>query len=280
MIGGVGSNDLWENDSLVTVEGYTTDLITQRTIGFMERNASKPFFIDVAYNAPHWPYQRPDAPSVARDNARHLRPWDDSTSTRADYVAMVERMDRGVGQILATLDRLGLRGNTIVIFTNDNGGEWLSRNAPLFHHKYTVWEGGIRVPMIVRWPGHIRAGVVSQQVGITMDITRSVLVAAHADVPGNLEGIDLLSILAGRAPAQERTLFWKTLNPPRAQGAVRQGDWKLVLDAGNPMLFNLKSDVGERIDLISQEPGIGKRLYALYQAWEKDVTAEAKAATR
>jgi arylsulfatase A len=270
--------DLYENDSLVTVSGYSTDLITERSIRFIERSARGPFFIDVAYNAPHWPYQVPDKPSVARDRARHLRPWDDSTSTRADYVAMVERMDQGVGQILATLDRLGLRENTIVVFTNDNGGEWLSRNAPLFHHKFTVWEGGIRVPMIARWPGHIRPGIVSQQVGITMDITRSLLVAAGAVIPPELqlEGVDILSVLAGRLPETERTLFWKTLNPPRAQGAVRSGDWKLVLDAGNPMLFNLRSDIGEREDLINREPAIARRLYALYSAWEKEVIAEAR----
>ena len=272
-----GGRDLWENDSLVDVAGYTTDLVTDRSVRFIERNARRPFFIDVAYNAPHWPYQRPDMPSVARDSGRHLRPWDDSTSTRADYAAMVERVDAGVGRILATLDRLGLRENTIVIFTNDNGGEWLSRNTPLFHHKFTVWEGGIRVPMIARWPGVIRAGTVSQQVGITMDLTRSILAAARAPVPADLglDGVDILSILAGRAPEVERTLYWRILNPPRRQSAIRSGDWKMVFDSGVPMLFNLRNDVGERDDLVHREPAIAKRLYAQYVAWEAEVTAEA-----
>ena len=273
-----GGRDLWENDSLVDVAGYTTDLVTDRSVRFIERNARRPFFIDVAYNAPHWPYQRPDMPSVARDSGRHLRPWDDSTSTRADYAAMVERVDAGVGRILATLDRLGLRENTIVIFTNDNGGEWLSRNTPLFHHKFTVCEGGIRVPMIARWPGVIRAGTVSQQVGITMDLTRSILAAARAPVPADLglDGVDILSILAGRAPEVERTLYWRILNPPRRQSAIRSGDWKMVFDSGVPMLFNLRNDVGEREDLVHREPAIAKRLYAQYVAWEAEVTAEAK----
>jgi len=273
-----GGHDLFENDSAVHVPGYTTDLITERSIRFIERNAGRPFFIDVSYNAPHWPYQVPDEPSVARDSARHLRPWDDSTSTRADYAAMVERMDLGVGRIIETLDRLGLRENTIVIFTNDNGGEWLSRNAPLFHHKFSVWEGGIRVPMIVRWPGHVRAGTVSHQVGITMDLTRSILAAARAQVPADLrlDGVDILAILAGRSPETERTLYWRTLNPPRRQGAIRSGDWKLVMDAGNPMLFNLKDDAGERVNLVSRESAVARRLFALYRAWEDEVTAEAK----
>jgi arylsulfatase A-like enzyme len=154
--------DLFENDRAVQVPGYMTDLITDRSVGFIEKHARRPFFIDVAYNAPHWPYQVPGKPSIARDGGRHLSPFDDSTSTRADYVAMIEHMDRGVGRILETLDRLGIRDNTIVIFTNDNGGEWLSRNGPLFHHKSSVWEGGIRVPAIVRWPGRIPAGSVSR----------------------------------------------------------------------------------------------------------------------
>ncbi len=172
--------DLFENNEPVKVQGYMTDLITERSVRFIEQNASRPFFIDIAYNAPHWPYQRPDQPSTARDNARHLQPFDDQTSTRADYVAMLERMDEGVGRVLEALDRLGLRQNTIVIFTNDNGGEWLSDSGPLFHHKGSVWEGGIRVPAIIRWPGHIPAGGVSAQVGLTMDLTASILAATGA----------------------------------------------------------------------------------------------------
>ena len=275
-----GGRDLYENDSLVTVDGYTTDLITERSVRFIQQNARRPFFIDVSYNAPHWPYQVPGKPSVARDSARHLRPWDDSTSTRADYAKMVERVDQGVGQILATLDRLGLRENTIVIFTNDNGGEWLSRNAPLFNQKFTNWEGGIRVPMIVRWPGQIRAGSVSHQVGITMDLTRSILAAGRATLPEDLEldGVDILSILAGRSPSQERTLYWRIAIPQRRQGAIRSGDWKLVLDGGTPMLFNLKNDVGERENLAGRETAIVQRLFGLYRAWDAEVTAEARRA--
>ncbi|MEK7402890.1 MAG: sulfatase-like hydrolase/transferase, partial [Gemmatimonadota bacterium] len=219
--------DLWENDQRVEVPGYTTDLITDRATKFIEQNATRPFFIDVAYNAPHWPYQVPDTPSVAIGNARHLMPNDSVTSTRAEYVAMVERMDRGVGQILRTLDRLGIANNTIVIFTNDNGGEWLSSNAPLFGRKWTVWEGGIRVPLIVRWPGRVPAGKVSDQVGITMDLTASVLAITGAPVPpaARLEGINLFPILEGRTPEVERTLFWRAVSGNRLQKAVRSGDW-------------------------------------------------------
>ena len=266
-----GEPDLFENDEPVAVAGYMTDLVTERSIRFLQQNRERPFFLEVAHGAPHWPYQPPGKPSTAPDHARHLTPFDDSTSTRADYVAMLERVDQGLGRIVRALDSLGLRKNTIVIFTNDNGGEWLARNAPFFHHKGTVWEGGIRVPAIVRWPGHIPAGRVSHQVGITMDLTASILAATGTPVPAEarLEGIDLLPILEGRAPEVERTLFWRVIGD-RRQRAVRAGNWKLVFD-GRPMLFDLRSDPGERTDLIPRRPDIARRLNAALGAWEKDV---------
>lgn len=206
---GDGEADLFENDRHVTVPGYMTDLITQRSVQFMARNKDTPFFLDVAYNAAHWPYQVPDSPSVAVDHGRHLSPFDSSTNTRAQYVKIVERADRGVGDILRALDSLGLASNTIVIFTNDNGGEWLSRNEPLFHNKSSLWEGGIRVPAIIRWPGHIPANTVSGQVAMTMDLTASILAATKTTVPPEtaLDGMDVFSVLERRTPPVERTLF-------------------------------------------------------------------------
>jgi arylsulfatase A-like enzyme len=269
--------DLFENDRPVEVAGYMTDLITDRVLRTIEQNRAKPFFVEVAYNAPHWPYQRPDQPSTARDGARHLTPFDHDTSTRADYVTMVERVDVGVGRILAELDRLGLRRNTIVIFTNDNGGEWLSRGGPLFHRKGSVWEGGIRVPALVRWPGHIPAGRVSHQAGMTMDLTASILAVAGiaASPETRLDGMNLLPILEGRAPEVERTLFWR-VSGARQQQAVRSGHWKLVVDQARPLLFDLSSDIGERTDVIREHPDLATRLQAALDAWQADVDAEAK----
>jgi len=275
---GEGLADLFENEQHVEVPGYMTDLITDRSIRFIEQNAGRPFFIDVAYNAAHWPYQPPDHPSTARDHGRHLTPFDDATSTRKDYAAILERADQGVGRILEALDRRGLRQNTIVIFTNDNGGEWLSRNDPFFHNKGTVWEGGIRVPAILRWPGRIPAGTVSGQVGITMDLTASILAATQTPVPADarLEGIDLMPVLERRAPGIERTLFWRVAGP-RSQQAVRSGDWKLLFD-GRPMLFNVRTDLGERTNLIEKRGDIARRLQPLLAAWLRDVDDEAKRA--
>lgn len=272
--------DLFENDRPVAAPGYMTDLITERSVRFIEQNAKRPFFLDVSYNAAHWPYQRPDEPSTARDAARHLGPFDEPTGTRADYVAMLERADEGVGRIIEALDKAGLRGNTLVIFTNDNGGEWLSRNTPLFHHKGSVWEGGIRVPAIIRWPVRIRAGRVSGQVGITMDLTASILAATGTPAPPEtrLDGVNLLPVLEGRAPEIERTLFWRVTGA-RTQQAVRSGEWKLLLDGGRPMLFNLRTDIGERNNLIGHRSDVARRLRPLLVAWQEDVDAEAKRAT-
>jgi arylsulfatase A-like enzyme len=272
-----GEHDLFENGTPVHPEGYMTDLITERSVRFIEQNAQRPFFLEVAYNAAHWPFQVPDKPSVAPGNARFVQPHEENTSTRADYVAMIERADQGVGRIAGVLEKLGLTRNTLVLFTNDNGGEWLSRNAPLFHRKGTVWEGGVRVPLIMKWPARLPAGRTSSQAGMMFDLTRTILAAAEAPVPAEarLEGIDLLPIAAGQSPPVERTLFFRVTGA-RAQRAVRQGDWKLLLDGGAVLLFNLKSDIGERVDLAKEQAEITRRLRPLILAWEKDVDSEAK----
>ncbi len=274
-----GLPDLFDNDRPVRVDGYMTDLITQRSVTFITDHVGRPFFLEVAYNAAHWPYQVPDQPSRAIDNARHLLPHDANTSTRADYVKIMERADRGVGEILATLDRLGLARDTLVIFTNDNGGEWLSRNAPLFNRKFTLWEGGIRVPTILRWPGRIPAGRVSSQVGITMDLTASILAATNTPVPADarLEGINLLPLLDGRSPIVQRTLFWRVRTGGLDQRAVRSGDMKLLLDGtARVMLFDVRKDLAERNDLAQDHTGDVRRLHQLLVAWERDVDEEAK----
>ena len=256
-----------------------TDLITARALRFIEQQAAEPFFLEVAYNAAHWPYQPPDHYSKSANNAAFQGPADAVPATRKDYAAMLERADAGVGQIVQKLEALGLTNNTLVIFTNDNGGEWLSRNAPLFHRKDTLWEGGIRVPAIFRWPGRIPAGKTSAQAGITMDLTASILAATNTPVPADarLEGMNLLPILEGRAPSVERTLFWRIDVETRQQRAVRSGDWKLLVDGDDLLLFNLKTDIGERNDLAALRPDLVAKLLPLLVAWEKDVDSEAKA---
>ncbi len=270
-----GVPDLWENDARVTATGYSTDLIAQRAVSFIAQHANGPFFLDVAFNAPHWPFQRPDTPSVAVGNARLLKPADSLASSRADYVTMVERMDRGVGEILAALERKGVARNTLVVFTNDNGGEWLSDNTPLFGRKYTTWEGGIRVPALVRWPARIAAGQVTAQVAMTMDLTATVLSAAGVVLPTDapLDGRDLLPVLTRQEPVQARTLFWRS-QAGRPMRAVRAGDLKLVVDAGHTYLYDIRQDPGERHDMARLRTTDVRRLTQALAAWERMVDAE------
>jgi arylsulfatase A-like enzyme len=234
--------------------------------------------VDVAYNAPHWPYDRPDKPSPPPGSGAHVLANAENPPTRADYAAMMASVDEGVGRIVQTIERLGLTRDTIVIFTNDNGGEWLSNGGPLFNRKWTVWEGGIRVPAIVKWPGRIPAGTVSDQPAITYDWSASLAAVAGAAVPAHYEGIDLFPILEGRAPKVERTFFWRTApNSNRSQQAVRQGDWKLVVDANHMLLFNLRDDIGERRDLTAARPDLVRRLRPLIAEWARSVDADGKA---
>jgi arylsulfatase A-like enzyme len=268
-----GNHDLFENGEAVHPTGYMTDLITEKSVAFIEANAGKPFFLEVAYNAAHWPFQVPDHPSVAPGNGRFVQPQEPMTSTRRDYVAIVERADRGVGTLLETLERRGLTANTLVLYTHDNGGEWLSRNTPLFHRKDSVWEGGIRVPLIARWPSQVPKGKVSGQVGITMDLTATILSAAGTTAPPEArpDGMSFLPQLLNKAPAVERTLFFRNAVGGRQQRAVRQGDWKVMVDGPNLMVYDLGKDPGERNDLARERQDVAQRLRPLIAAWEKDV---------
>jgi arylsulfatase A-like enzyme len=273
---GDGQPDLFENGNPVQSPDYLTDAITRRSVSFIDQHAGKPFFLEVAYTAPHSPFQPPDRPPAAKAGEKPvIFQWasDENPPTRQDYARMVERVDAGVGSILAALERHQLSANTLVIFTNDNGGEWLSRNAPFFHRKGTLWEGGIRVPLILRWPGQLPAGRVSPQVAITMDLTATILGATGTPVPSDyrLDGIDLLPSLKKNGAIVQRRLFWRRLPAATGQSAVRDGDWKLMNDGAFTFLFDVKADPGERNDLSARQPAVLRRLIQLAEEWQREV---------
>ena len=275
---GDGESDLWENGRATTVDGYFGRALASRAVTFVREHAREPFFLEVALGAPHWPFQSPHHPSVAvRSNYSMFQgPADANPPSRADYVEILEDADAGVGQILEAVQQQGIAQNTLVIFISDNGGEWLSRNAPFFHRKDTLWEGGLRVPAILKWPGRLPAGVVSSQVAITMDLTATVVAAASADAKGaRFEGIDLLPLLNGTKPPVERTLFWRIAMTERQQRAVRSANWKVLIEGSQQLLFDLSNDPGERNDLAAKRPDLVQKLNAQIEAWEKDVDSEA-----
>jgi arylsulfatase A-like enzyme len=252
-------------------EGYFTDLVNERAVKFVRDHARQPFFLYVPHLAVHAPFQPPDAPGtpmVTKETMLH--------GSRAIYKAMLERVDRGVGEILAELDRQGIADNTLVVFSSDNGGERWSSNAPLFHHKATLWEGGIRVPCLMRWPARLQRGTVTPQMGITMDLHATFLALAGVTPPREkpLDGIDLMPLLATNAVPQERTFFWRMDRSNRKQRAIRQGKWKYLND-GNTMdlLFDLEADISEHTNLGYRHPAVLARLKSALAAWEAEMDA-------
>lgn len=252
-------------------DGYFTDLINERAVKFIRDHKAAPFFMYVPHLAVHAPFEAPDAPEtpmVTKESMHH--------GSRAIYKAMVERIDDGVGMILAELEKQGLAENTLVVFSSDNGGERYSRNLPLFHHKATVWEGGIRVPCVMRWPAKLPKGKVTNQMAITMDLHATFAELAGAQTPSEkpLDGINLIPLLTGDAPPVERTFFWRIDRSNRKQRAIRHGKWKYVND-GNTMdlLFDLEADIGERTNLGYQHLDILADLKAKLKAWEAEIDA-------
>lgn len=268
---GVGPNvkeDLYEGEVPVSEVGYYTDLLGKRATDFIGRqSAAQPFFLSLHYTAPHWPWEGPGDEAISRNlTAAGGGIFHYDGGNLATYGKMVEALDASVGRVLKTLEQRGLAGNTIVVFSSDNGGERFSRTWPFAGQKTELLEGGIRVPGIVRWPGHIKAGQVSSQVAISMDWVPTLLAAAGTapDPAYQPDGTNLLPVLLGEQPTVERTLFWRY--KANEQRAVRAGNWKYLKLNGNEFLFDLSSDQRERANLAHRYPD---RLADLKQQWEQ-----------
>jgi arylsulfatase A-like enzyme len=240
-------------------------MFTERAIRFLTRARTKPFFLNLEYNAPHWPWQAPGDP-----------PYPDSVSSKsggspAVYGRMVRSMDDGIGRILAALREAGHDRDTLVVFQSDNGGERFSNMGPFSHGKMSLYEGGLRTPAFARWPGVIAPGTTTDQVAITMDWTATLLAraGAHADPRAPLDGIDLLPALTGGAPVV-RDLYWRIAQRAQ-QKALRSGDWKYLVTADGQYLFDLASDPGEKSDVKDRHPDTFAALRDRYAAWEHGV---------
>lgn len=262
-----GDNVLYEGEKQTEIKGYLTEHLAQRSVDFIQRQKDKPFFLYLAFNAVHWPFQRPNRPDMQRTRET----WFDGT--RADYIEMMQSVDNAVGQVLTTLDQQGLAKDTLVIFTSDNGGERLSDMGPYFNTKGTLWEGGIHVPGLARWPAALPKGKVSAQAAITMDWTATMLAAAGVQPDRQLDGINLLPILQGKQPVQDRTLYWRIDRAGFRQQAIRAGKWKLVTQPTSvtQLLFDLERDPGERRNLFYEQQDRAKALQAQLDAWDKEM---------
>ena len=274
----IGGHDLWDGTQEVHETGYLTQLLGDRTVEVIETasEGDQPFFLSLHFSAPHWPWEGPDdLEESERIQASGLPLWIVHTDggSLAVYAEMVKAMDRQVGRVLDTLERLNLADNTIVVFTSDNGGERFSDTWPFTGRKTELLEGGIRVPTLVRWPRHLPAGVTSEQVNISMDWVPTLLAAAGVPAaPGwQSDGIDLLPSLRGEA-VQTRTLFWRYRN--LSQRACRSGDMKYLKILDNEFLFNVVEDPLERANLKSRQPEVFEALKAQYDAWEVTMLPE------
>ena len=279
------THDLWEDDREIWNNGeYFTHAITRKAIEYVRdaKSSEKPFFLYVAYNAPHYPMHAPEA---YMERFSHL-PWD-----RQVMAAMISAVDDGVGEIMSEVERLGLAEDTCTFFVTDNGPSRESRNwldgtldpyyggtaGALKGHKYSLYDGGIRTPGIMHWPGRIAAGQVLSDPVTGMDILPTCLAGAGiSSAEYELDGIDLLPLVAHGSPLPERSLFWELQD----QTAVRRGKWKLVLNGrlveGAPPedavhLANLDEDMGERKNLAESEPDLTDELRTKAMEWRNGI---------
>jgi len=280
-----GQNYMRFNRRVIDPEGHATDLFTDWTCEYLaEHDGKRPFFIYLAYNAPHFPIQ-PPKDWLDRYQERHP----DVPEKRAKNCAFIEHLDAGVGRVIESLEKSGCADETLVIFTSDNGGSLphAQRNLPLAGGKQQHYEGGICVPTCAVWPGRIEPGTVCDRVAMTMDLFPTICEAAGGgsgkspvEYDKTIDGRSILPALLGKdQPPEDRSLFWVRLEGGGYQGrpyyAARRGDWKLFQNrADEPMqLVDLANDPKETIDLAEKHPDVAADLKAALEA-HKARTAE------
>jgi arylsulfatase A-like enzyme len=260
-----GNPDLWEGEIPVERVGYMTDLLTDRAIDFVKKRHKNPFYLNLNYTAPHWPWEGPQDERMSRSLKAGHDSWAAGGSLKI-YAEMMKNLDSNIGRLLTALKARRLEKNTVVIFNSDNGGERFSYNWPFSGMKLDLHEGGVRVPAIFKWPGIVKPGSISHQPVITMDWTATLLAIAgtRPDPKYPLDGEDMTATLAGRRPVYSRTFYWRTLR----QGAMRSGDWKYIKEGKNDWLHDLSADDREQLDFKESNPAELRMMRRLFTDWE------------
>lgn len=257
----------------ITESGYATDLFRREAGSFVRQNQDRPFFLYLAFNAPHTAanlqkdsYQAPEEVVALYPPARTAR-----ATNRAKYMAAITSMDAAIGELLDMLQALGLERDTLVLFLSDNGAGRIGDNAPLRGYKADLWEGGVRVPFIARWPGQLPAGGVTDEFLTALEIFPTLIAAAGAKPPEGviLDGFNMLPVLQGRVKSPRTEMFWER----RQFKAARLGNYKWVDMGQSGGLFNLSRDISEQHDLSSEKPGVLHRLKSQFAAWKKEMDA-------
>ena len=250
-------------------EGYSTHLIAKEACRIIrEKNPAKPLFLYLPFNAVHGPHQVPE---------KYCAPYPDLKGVRRTYAGMLSAMDEAIGQVLATLDEMKIRDNTLIIFSSDNGGPSpgkVTSNGPLRAGKGTIYEGGIRVCACANWPGHIPAGKTIDEPLHAVDWYPTLLKLTGSPQQQKLplDGLDIWPVLTAGAKSPHEALI--LCGTQRGQAAIRMGDWKLLVGAGGKakgtdQLYNLAKDLGETRDLAAAEPEKLKELRAKYDEMMK-----------
>lgn len=278
--------DSYNNEFTDNGTEYLTDKLTDYGVEFIQQNGKNPFFLYMAYSAPHVFI----VPRGDKLKKYFLKYGSSDEKFNPYYSAMVESLDDGVGRIIQSLKEQGLLENTLVIFTSDNGGLGLdelgpipTNMAPLRKWKGHIYEGGTRVPAIVSWPGKIAAGKISDSYFSTIDYLPTFCeITGVSGIPKNVDGESILPILLNpeNQAVQNRPLFWHyphfSNQLGRPAGSVRVGDYKLVelYETGAHELYNLKNDISEASDISGKMPGKTEEMYKLLESWRNNVNAQ------
>jgi arylsulfatase A len=276
---------LWNGRERVAVCGYIDDMITDHAVEFVDKRKERPFFLYLAYVATHFGIAAP-ADEVALHHGK-LAETDPELPLNATYAAMVTRLDRNIGRLVDTLKRLDLSRETLIVFASDHGATFesgnlgtsaaLDSNRPFRGQKRTLWEGGIRVPALVSWPGTIPEGVVAQEVVHLTDLLPTFVAAAdgRVDPAWHVDGINQLAVWTGKAVATDRTLYWEWQSEGSNQLAALRGPLKLVVtQGGKPELYDVVADTAERRDISAQHPELTRQLREELDAWLKTATRQ------
>ncbi len=253
---------------------YATDLFGREAVQFLKSHHDRPFFLYVPFNAPHAASSlEPDVRGTVQAPPQYLAMYPEGKTQREQrrrgYLAAVTCMDHAIGQLLDLLDQYGIARNTIVVFLSDNGGGTGSNNTPLRGGKSQMFEGGIRVPCIVRWPERIPAGTTCDEFLTALEVFPTLAAATGVALPAGIvyDGFDMLPVLQGKQPSPRTEMFWER----RADHAARLGRWKWVESARGNGLFDLASDLGEQQDLSAEKPDVLVMLKSRFAAWKKDM---------
>lgn len=261
-----GSCAIRRNETVIEEESYLTFAIARESIDFIQRNQEQPFFLVSAFSAPHTPFQ---VPREYYDRFAHVE-----DHNKRVYYGMISALDDAIGELLAVLDSSGLTENTIVIFASDNGGATYTGatdNGPLRAGKFSQFEGGINIPMILSWPGRVPEGSTYTPQVSMLDVVPTVLEGAGISLPGAapLDGKNLLTFLGDPVKGPHDALFWRT----DFNKAIRTDQWKLVWNTrdNQVFLFDLSDDNHEVVNVAPDYPAVVEELQQLYSEWEQQM---------